>query len=213
MIFTQDSVSISGAETISGAKTFAADTFSPVLIVRPSGSCSFSIHRGSTATPGLRLSSDGINGEHSISVSGGNRHLTFCENSSGGALNGGLLIGSLSSLIEITAQAVVKARSTSRQVLVARGLAGQTADLFRAEDSGRSSLLRVSGAGALVHTQPETLGSFTVATLPSAAVAGQVVYASNGRAGLELGGAGTGVPVYSKGGLWRRYEDNTQVQA
>ena len=57
------------------------------------------------------------------------------------------------------------------------------------------------------------LSSYTVATLPSAAVAGQVAYASNGRVGVELAGAGTGCPVFSKGGQWLKFDTNTQVQA
>lgn len=57
------------------------------------------------------------------------------------------------------------------------------------------------------------LASYTVATLPSAAVAGQVAYASNGRVGVELAGAGTGCPVFSKGGQWLKFDTNGQVQA
>ena len=57
------------------------------------------------------------------------------------------------------------------------------------------------------------LPAYTVATLPSAATAGQMAYASNGRVGIEMGGAGTGCPVYSKGGIWLRFDTNTQVQA
>ncbi len=74
-----------------------------------------------------------------------------------------------------------------------------------------NALTRV--ANALSLGGAVTLASFTVATLPSAAVAGQVAYASNGRVGVELAAAGTGCPVFSKAGVWMRFDTNTQVQA
>lgn len=63
--------------------------------------------------------------------------------------------------------------------------------------------------------QTSELFPFTVAKLPTVPVpvSGTVAYASNGRKQGEGPGAGTGVPVYFSAGSWRRYSDDTPVQA
>lgn len=54
--------------------------------------------------------------------------------------------------------------------------------------------------------------SYTVAKLP-VAPAGSVTFATDGRKSGELAGAGTGVPVWSDGTVWRTFYDNTEVTA
>lgn len=56
------------------------------------------------------------------------------------------------------------------------------------------------------------LPSYTVTNLPTG-YDGRMAYASNGRAGAEGAGLGTGTPVVFTNGLWRRTEDLAQVQA
>lgn len=56
------------------------------------------------------------------------------------------------------------------------------------------------------------LGSYTVATLPSA-VDSQIAYATNGRKVGESAGNGTGVPVYYSSSAWRRFSDDSVVAA
>ena len=53
------------------------------------------------------------------------------------------------------------------------------------------------------------LASYTVATLPSAAVNGALAFATNGRKTTEATGAGTGVVVAYSNGAWRRLSDDT----
>lgn len=69
--------------------------------------------------------------------------------------------------------------------------------------------------GASTATTILKAGSFTVATLPSAATsgAGAHAYASNGRKAGEGGGAGTGIPVWSDASNWKTYYDNTTAAA
>lgn len=55
--------------------------------------------------------------------------------------------------------------------------------------------------------------SYAVASLPSATVAGQVLYASNGRKNGEGAGAGTGVLVFSDGTAWRACDTGATVAA
>lgn len=50
---------------------------------------------------------------------------------------------------------------------------------------------------------PLQLRSYTVATLPTPATDGLITYASDA--------GGGGVPVYSRSGLWLRFDDNTEV--
>jgi hypothetical protein len=66
-----------------------------------------------------------------------------------------------------------------------------------------------------VDTRTSELFPFTVARLPllPTPVSGTIAYATNGRKQGEGVGAGTGVPVYFSAGFWRRYSDDTPVQA
>jgi len=76
---------------------------------------------------------------------------------------------------------------------------------------GSGSTVAVTGSFTASSTiQP---ASFTVANLPSAseAGAGATAYASNGRRSGEQPGAGTGIPVWSDGTIWRTYYDNSVV--
>lgn len=59
---------------------------------------------------------------------------------------------------------------------------------------------------------PRMLEHFTVATLPSLATGG-LAYATNGRKVGQGAGAGTGVPCYRDGAVWRRFSDDTPVAA
>lgn len=65
---------------------------------------------------------------------------------------------------------------------------------------------------------PVRVGQFTVATLPTAGLAGRMAYASNGRAyngggALEGSGAGTGTLVTDNGSAWKIAGTNQTVQA
>ena len=57
-----------------------------------------------------------------------------------------------------------------------------------------------------------SLERYTVANLPTG-FAGRMAYATNGRAGAEGAGNGTGTPVCYTNGQWRRLEDLAQVAA
>lgn len=169
-----------------------------------------------TGADGLRITSATISNAAAARIQSITSGLTFqwmSASGNGGAVSGGVGIGPITSNGEVNAVVVVKSISAANRVLIARAASGQTADLFRLEDSSQTALLRVAASGALVNTQPQQLASYTVATLPSAAIAGQFAYASNGRVGLEMAGAGTGCPVYSKAGAWMKFDTNTQVQA
>ena len=207
MQFSVDTVTVSTAQTITGDKTFLGTvSAAPGVIVSNNGEAVLRVTR-TAAAASLDLFSNNGGSVHGIRSIDGNRWVSL-------RTNGGVLIGPApASIVDVDASLVVQARSAAARALTARAAASQTADLFRAEDSGKAALLRISAAGALIHTQPQTLGTFTVATLPSAATAGQVAYASNGRTGVELAGAGTGCPVFSKGGQWLRFDTNTQVAA
>lgn len=82
-------------------------------------------------------------------------------------------------------------------------LTPDTNDAAQVDGSGRSGLV-----------DPSVLPSYTVAQLATlAAVNGKVAYASDGRAGAEGGGSGTGTPVVYTNGEWRRLEDLAIVAA
>lgn len=63
--------------------------------------------------------------------------------------------------------------------------------------------------GALNHA---ALPTYTVATLPTG-YNGRIAYASDGRAGVEGAGLGTGTPVVYTNTGWRRLEDLAVVAA
>lgn len=63
--------------------------------------------------------------------------------------------------------------------------------------------------GALQHSGLER---YAVASLPTG-FNGRVAYATDGRAGAEGAGLGTGTPVVFTNGQWRRFEDLAQVAA
>lgn len=76
--------------------------------------------------------------------------------------------------------------------------------------------LTVAGAGSF--TGPVGVGRYTVATLPTAGIAGRLAYATNGCAlqsggALENVGAGTGVLVVDSGSVWRVAGTNITVRA
>lgn len=58
----------------------------------------------------------------------------------------------------------------------------------------------------------QALPTFTVAGLPTG-FNGRMAYASDGRAGAEGAGVGTGTPVVFTNGQWRRLEDLAVVAA
>lgn len=62
-------------------------------------------------------------------------------------------------------------------------------------------------------THTSELYAFAVAKLPQKPKDGTIAFASDGRKQGEGQGHGTGVPVYFSAGQWRRYSDDTQVQA
>ena len=55
--------------------------------------------------------------------------------------------------------------------------------------------------------------SFTVASLPNGTYSSQSAFASNGRKSGEGAGAGTGIPAWWDGTMWRTFYDNSQVRA
>jgi hypothetical protein len=72
-----------------------------------------------------------------------------------------------------------------------------TTEKFRISDSGA---IQMGGANTVISAaRHHTLRSYTVATLPSAATAAEMIYVSN-----EVGGA---VPCFSDGTNWRRVQD------
>jgi hypothetical protein len=94
--------------------------------------------------------------------------------------------------------------------LVAKGRAGQTADIFSVVDSGDSLLLGVSPSGNLEAVGWVKSGSMTVAVATAsssatavAAGAGARTYISN-----ETGGA---TPAWSDGTVWRRPSDRAPI--
>lgn len=96
---------------------------------------------------------------------------------------------------------VIKAGLVSGDLSVT--MTPDTIDAAQADGSGRVGL-----------TDPSVLPSYTVAELALlAAVNGKMAYASDGRAGAEGAGLGTGTPVVYTNGQWRRTEDLAQVQA
>lgn len=135
---------------------------------------------------------------------------------------GGVIYGE----VQLSNIAGVEKKLAMQTLGVTRWRKGQgTADAFeidRHNSSGTKldtplSIAAATGLATLTNGLAVTGGTvqlptYTVATLPSAAVAGQLAYASNGRVGLELEAAGTGTPVFSKGGVWMKY-DNTAVAA
>lgn len=60
--------------------------------------------------------------------------------------------------------------------------------------------------------QQSGLEKYTVANLPTG-FNGRMAYATDGRAGAEGGGSGTGTPVVFTNGDWRRLEDLAVVAA
>ena len=75
-----------------------------------------------------------------------------------------------------------------------------------------TAILKSLNGGLLVDPIP---ASYTVATLPVTAAAGQWAWASNGRKGGEGGGSGTGVPVFFNPGTatWFSYLSGVLVTA
>ena len=72
----------------------------------------------------------------------------------------------------------------------------------------------IDQSGRLGLTDAGMLPSYTVAELALiTGVDGRVAYASNGRAGSEGAGAGTGTPVVYTNSEWRRLEDLAIVAA
>ncbi len=67
--------------------------------------------------------------------------------------------------------------------------------------------------------QERHLGNYTVANLPTTSTqgvvltAGDIAFATNGRAAAEGPGAGTGTLCVWNGTAWRRIEDMTAVQS
>lgn len=56
--------------------------------------------------------------------------------------------------------------------------------------------------------------SYAVSSLPNRNIGlGMRTFAKDGRKGGEGAGAGTGIPVWWDGSVWRTYYDNSQVMA
>ncbi len=95
--------------------------------------------------------------------------------------------------------------SVDKTVLEAVGATGQTSDLLAigTTPSARGDALRVTPAKETVLGGPARLKSYTLATLPSPAAAGAMIFVSN-----ESGGA---VPAFGDGANWRRVTDRAVV--
>jgi hypothetical protein len=98
------------------------------------------------------------------------------------------------------------------------GIDNSDSDKFKiscAATLGTNDKLVLDGSGNLSIEGVMRPKSFTVATLPtpSAACAGAMAYASDGRKSGEGPGAGTGIPVWCDGANWQTFYDNTVASA
>jgi hypothetical protein len=93
------------------------------------------------------------------------------------------------------------------------GTAGQTQfgtiDIYNGKNGKVAS---ITSAGLSLVSSSLFLGSFTVATLPTASE-GAVAYCTNGRKTGEGAGVGTGVPVYYSAGAWKVFSTDATVAA
>jgi len=82
-------------------------------------------------------------------------------------------------------------------------------------DSTKDVKAKWDMAGNLRNTGTVSPGSSTVASLPAPASlpVGAHYFALDGRRAGESPGAGSGIPVWSDGSVWRTFFDNTEVQS
>lgn len=80
-------------------------------------------------------------------------------------------------------------------------------------DSSATEIFRIANSGAVTATSTVAIGTYTVATLPTAGTARRLAFASNGRKNGEGAGAGTGVVVFDDGTAWRAVDTGATVAA
>jgi hypothetical protein len=108
--------------------------------------------------------------------------------------------------------------NVSKTISIGFGTAGQTQFGTINLYNGKNAVVASIQSTGLVITGTSNAsgitksGSYTVATLPAASE-GFVAYCTNGRKVGEGVGAGTGVPVYYSGGIWRVFSTDALVLA
>jgi hypothetical protein len=108
--------------------------------------------------------------------------------------------------------------NVSKTISIGFGTAGQTQFGTINFYNGKNAVVASIQSTGLVVTGTSNAsgitksGSYTVATLPAASE-GFVAYCTNGRKVGEGVGAGTGVPVYYSGGIWRVFSTDALVLA